>query len=35
MALGAEAEHGKRFAFEHAEIGVFVSIDFGHNKGWE
>ena len=28
MALGAKAEHGERFIFQHAEIGVFVGIDF-------
>jgi hypothetical protein len=30
MPLGAEAEDGEGFAFEHAQIGVLVSIDFGH-----
>jgi hypothetical protein len=30
VALRAEAEHGERFVFQHAEIGVFVGIDFCH-----
>jgi hypothetical protein len=30
VALRAEAEHGEGFVFQHAEIGVFVGIDFCH-----
>jgi hypothetical protein len=30
VALRAEAEDRQRFVFQHAEIGVFVGIDFGH-----
>jgi hypothetical protein len=30
VALRAEAEHGEGFVFEHAQIGVFVSVHFGH-----
>jgi hypothetical protein len=29
MALRTVAEDGERFVFKHAEIGVFVGIDFG------
>jgi hypothetical protein len=30
VTLRAEAEDGAGFAFEHAEVGVFVSVDFSH-----
>jgi hypothetical protein len=30
VALRAEAEHGEGFLLQHAEIGVFVGIDFCH-----
>ena len=30
VALRAEAKDRQCFVFEHAEIGVFVGIDFGH-----
>ncbi len=34
VALGAEAEDGAGFAFEDAEVGVFVGVDFaGMGKG--
>ena len=29
VALGTVAEDGERFVGEHAEIGVFVGVDFG------
>jgi hypothetical protein len=29
MALRTVAEDGERFIFKHAEIGVFVGVDFG------
>jgi hypothetical protein len=29
MALGTVAEDGESFVGEHAEIGVFIGIDFG------
>jgi hypothetical protein len=32
VALGAEAEHGERLAFERAEVGVFVVINFCHKR---
>ena len=32
VALRAEAEHGEGFVFQHAEIGVFVSVDFCRHK---
>ena len=33
MALRAEAEHGQGFVFEHAQIRVFVRINFcGHDS---
>jgi hypothetical protein len=30
VALRAEAEDRQRFVLQHAEVGVFVGIDFGH-----
>jgi hypothetical protein len=35
VALRTIAEDGERFVFEHAEVGVFVGVDFGgHVKRW-
>ena len=30
VALRAEAEDRQRFVFQHAKVGVFVGINFGH-----